>query len=228
MTESASDAYTQAADWLVGTAKRNPEALLVLGAGLALLMRGRGKTSSSPVVSPSYQPGGAVTGPSSGWTDGLSRTADNVSGYAADMKDRVGVAATAATEYAGSVGRTISSETSRLAEGASSAVQSGAGRVLDAQPLAIAAFGIATGAALAVLIPSTEMESRTFGSTREAIVDAANQVGENLLDAAGAAGERLTQGAAERGLNAEGLKDLAHDVGETFASKVSGTPSDPQ
>jgi hypothetical protein len=228
MTDSANDAYTQATDWLVGTAKRNPEALLVLGAGLALLMRGRGKTSSSSMVSPSYQPG-VVTGPSPGWTDGLSRTADNVSGYAADMKDRVGVAATVATEYAGSVGRTISSETSRLAEGASSAVQSGAGRVLDAQPLAIAAFGIAAGAALAVLIPSTEMESRTFGSTREVMVDAANQVGENLLDAAGAAGERLTQGAAERGLNAEGIKDLAHDVGETFASKVSGTPkSDPQ
>ena len=33
MNDSVNDAYTQTADWLVGTAKRNPEALLVLGAG---------------------------------------------------------------------------------------------------------------------------------------------------------------------------------------------------
>jgi hypothetical protein len=32
-------------DWLVDTAKRNPEALLVLGAGLALLMRSRSKSA---------------------------------------------------------------------------------------------------------------------------------------------------------------------------------------
>lgn len=226
MTESANDAYTQAADWLVGTAKRNPEALLVLGAGLALLMRGRGKSSSPPPVSPSYGSEGMAQR-TPGWKEGLSRAVDSVGGYATDVKDRVTDAATAATEYAGNVGRTISTETTRLADQAHTAVQSGAGQILDAQPLAIAAFGIAAGAALAALIPATEVESRTLGSTREAIVDAANKVGENLFDAAGEAGERLKQGAAERGISSEGIKDLAHDVADTFTSSISGaTKSD--
>jgi hypothetical protein len=223
MTDSVNDAYTQAADWLVGTAKRNPEALLVLGAGLALLMRGRGR---APAVAPgrsSYTEAGTTER-----SDGLSRAADGVSGYATDIKDRVTGAAATATEYAGNVGRTISSETSRLAEQAQSAVHTGTGRILDAQPLAVAVFGAAAGAALAALIPSTEVESRTMGSTREAIVDAANKVGENLLDAAGEAGERLKQGAVDRGISSEGIKELAHDVAGSFTSKISGTTnSDP-
>ena len=38
------DRYSRAGDWLIGTAKRNPEALLVLAAGCALLLRS-GKNS---------------------------------------------------------------------------------------------------------------------------------------------------------------------------------------
>jgi hypothetical protein len=222
MTDSTSDAYTQAADWLVGTAKRNPEALLVLGAGLALLMRGRGKSSPAPSVTP-FDGSGVLDERSPGWKDGLSRAADGVGGYATEVKDRVAGAATAVTEYAGKVGRTISTETTRMADQAHTAVQSGTGRLLDAQPLAVAAFGIAAGAAMAALVPATDVEARTLGSTREAIVDAANKAGENLFDAAGEAGERLKQGAAERGLSSEGIKDLAHDVADTFTSRVSGT-----
>jgi len=227
MTDSVNDAYTQATDWLVSTAKRNPEALLVLGAGLALLMRGRGKSSPAPSVVPPYM-GGGTAQRSPGWTEGLSRAADGVSEYAANVKDRVAGAATAATEYAGNVGRTISTETSRLTDQAQSVVQSSTSRILDAQPLAVAVFGAAAGAALAALIPSTEVESRTMGSTREAIVDAANKVGENLFNAAGEAGERLEQGATERGISSEGIKDLAHDVADTFTSKVAGTPNSDQ
>jgi hypothetical protein len=228
MSDSASDAYTQAANWLVGTAKRNPEALLVLGAGLALLMRSGGKSPSLPPTSSGYA-GTETAARSPGWKEGLSRAADSVSGYAADIKDRVSDAAGAASGYAGNVGRSISTETSRLTDQAQSAVQSSAGRILDAQPLAVAAFGVAAGAALAALIPTTRMEAQTLGSTREAIVDAANSVGENLMDAASEAGERLKQGALDRGLSSDGIKELAHEVADTFTSKASGSAkSDPQ
>jgi hypothetical protein len=39
------DVYRRAGNWLIGTAKRHPEALLVLAAGCALLMRGGGGSS---------------------------------------------------------------------------------------------------------------------------------------------------------------------------------------
>lgn len=228
MTDS--DTYTQAADWLIGTAKRNPEALLVLGAGLALLMRGRGRSNSVSPASPGYSTE-QMGGHSPGWS--ASQAADTISGYASGMKDRVSEAASAATdriseaasaatEYAGHAGQTISTGATRWTGQAQSAVQSSASRILDAQPLAVAVFGAAAGAALAALIPVSEVEARTLGSTRETIVDAANQIGENLLGAAGEAGERLKQGAVERGISAEGIKELAHDVADTFTGKVSG------
>jgi hypothetical protein len=44
--------YGQPLDWLMTTAKRNPEAFLVMAAGAALLMRGRG---SSPNQAPDYR-----------------------------------------------------------------------------------------------------------------------------------------------------------------------------
>ena len=44
---NSGDVYGRARDWLIGTAKRHPEALLVLAAGCALLMRGGGGSSQS-------------------------------------------------------------------------------------------------------------------------------------------------------------------------------------
>ena len=155
----------------------------------------------------------------------MSRAANGVGDYAADVKDSFTGAAGAVTDYAGSVGQKISAETTRWAGQAQSAVQSSAGRILDSQPLAVAVFGAAAGAALAAVIPSTAAEARTFGATRDAVVEAANKAGESLFDAAGEAGERLKQGAVERGLSPEGIKDLAHDVADTFTSKISGTSS---
>ena len=38
------NSYGQPMDWLMATARRNPEAFLVMAAGAALLMRGRGSS----------------------------------------------------------------------------------------------------------------------------------------------------------------------------------------
>jgi hypothetical protein len=44
---NGTDIYSQAADWVVTTARRKPEALLLVAAGVALMMRsGAGVTSS--------------------------------------------------------------------------------------------------------------------------------------------------------------------------------------
>jgi hypothetical protein len=44
---------------------------------------------------------------------------------------------------------------------------------------------------------------------------------EQVMEAGMQAGERLSEVAEERGLTAEGLKDAARDVGETFSSALS-------
>jgi len=231
-----SDTYAHAGQWLIGTAKRNPEALLVLAAGCALLIRGGG--SASTQRSPAVGYDGDYSGnraheartPES-WRAGASQAVEGATQYASDIKDRVTDAAVSyvasVSDYAGSVGRSISTQTSRLADQTQSSMEAGISYVLREQPLAVVVMGVAAGAALAALLPSTEVEDRTLGPAHEAIADAAVKVGENLREAAGEAGERLKQGAAERGLSSAGLKGLAHEVADTFANKVSGTKERP-
>lgn len=225
MTENASDTYTQAADWLMGTAKRNPEALLVLAAGVALLMRKGAKAAGATAAVANYS-NDFSRGPrevvSTGLSDRVSQVAEQASGYASEIKDRVSGVATSVSDYAGSVGQTISTQGSRLAGRAQSAVSTGASELLRQQPLAVAVIGVAAGAALAAILPPTAMEDRTLNSSHKAISDAANKVGGTILDAAGEAGEVLKHSAAEHGISSEGLKEIAGEVAGTFASKVTG------
>ena len=224
------DAYAHASRWLVGTAKRNPEALLVLAAGCALLMRGGGSSSSQPSAPADrgdyYGSREQAARTPGNWSEGASRAVEGATEYASDIKDRVadaaGSYASSISDYAGSVGSTISTQASRIADQTQSTVKTGIGYVLREQPLAVVALGVAVGAAMAAVLPSTEVEARTLGPAHEAVAEVAGKVGDNLMEAAGEAGERLKQGVAERGFNSEGLKGLAHEVADTFANKVSG------
>jgi len=90
------------------------------------------------------------------------------------------------------------------------------------QPLTVALVGAAAGAAVAAVFPATDLENRTLGPTGERLRDAAGRTGEQLKDAATKAGQRLAAAADERGLNTEGLKEVARDIGETFSSALEG------
>ena len=73
-----SDTYFQAGEWLVGTARRNPEALLLLAAGCALLMRRGGRDavrSQAPTRPREGDRGYAPASDASSVSQGLSRTA---------------------------------------------------------------------------------------------------------------------------------------------------------
>jgi hypothetical protein len=126
------------------------------------------------------------------------------------------------SNYASEAGSNIARQSGEISKQAQSTVQSGMQQMLREQPLAVAVLGVAAGAALAAIFPTTEVEDRVMGSTKEALTEAAGKVGENLMEAAGAAGERLKTMADEKGLNPEGLKDAVRDVAGTFASSVSG------
>jgi len=236
------DTYSQAGDWLAGAARRNPEALLLLAAGACLLMRSRGASSSrAPSRSPygevaqSQQAGSAGMSSSAGRVssnlrDGLSRAADTATDYAAQIKDRVSETASAyadsVSEFADDARRSVSERSARLGRQAQSTLQGSMDRVLRDQPLAVAVAGLAAGAAVAALFPSTEMEGRTLGGAREALTGAAGKAGEMVMDAAGKASERLKTAARERGLSSEGLQGLANEVAETFTGVVGGKSSD--
>ena len=200
------DTYSQAGDWLAGAARRNPEALLLLAAGACLLMRGRGASSSRASsrrpygeVAQSQQPSSGGMSSSAGRVssnlrDGLSRAADTATDYAAQIKDRVSETASAyadsASEFADDARRSISERSARLGRHAQSTLQGSMDRVLRDQPLAVAVAGLAAGAAVAALFPSTESErlktaAQERGLSSEGLQGLANEVAETFTGAVG-------------------------------------------
>jgi hypothetical protein len=92
--------------------------------------------------------------------------------------------------------------------------------MVQEQPLAVALAGVAAGAAVAAAFPVTELEKRALGTTGEQLREAAGNAGEQLKGAASKAGQRLGAVADERGLNREGLKEMARDVSDAFTGAL--------
>jgi hypothetical protein len=71
-----------------------------------------------------------------------------------------------------------------LARQAQSTLESSMNRVLREQPLAVVMAGLAAGAAVAAVFPSTELEDRALGSAGEGLRQAAGKAAERVKDAA--------------------------------------------
>jgi hypothetical protein len=217
-------------EWLMGAFKRNPEGMLLLAAGCALLLRSGAGSGRSSYSAPQSRSGGQTQGGTSqgrsGISDSVSRAADSARDYASDIgktvSDKASNYVAAASEYAGEAGRTVADQSERLARQTHATFQQTLNRVLKEQPLAVAVMGLAAGAAVAAALPSTDAERRALGPAGEKLSEVASAVGENLSQAASKAGERLMEAADERGLNKEGLKEVAGDVAGAFGSSFRG------
>jgi hypothetical protein len=98
------DMFGQAADWLTATTKWNPEALLVLAAGCALLLRSRRSTAGVTGWSP--RPGDDLRSFQDEFQDPVRREGRQVSRAASNLTERV---AERAGDYAASVSDTARS-----------------------------------------------------------------------------------------------------------------------
>ena len=219
-----------AAGWLVGAVKNNPEGLLLLAAGCALLMRTSGASKSHSRDARVYgrndmtQRGREARVRTVG--ERLFETAQSAGDYASDIGESVvetaSSYASSVSSYADDVARATAERSGQLARQAQSTARDTINRVVQEQPLTVALVGAAAGVAVAAAFPATDLENRTLGPTGERLRDAAGRAGEQLKDAATKAGQRLAAAADERGLNTEGLKEVARDVGETFSSALEG------
>jgi hypothetical protein len=220
-----------AAGWLAGVVKNNPEGLLLLAAGCALLMRSSGASKSR--MSRDAREYGRNNMTQSGLEardrtvgERLSETAKSAGEFVSDIGESVvetaSSYASSVSGYADDVARAAAEQTGRFAQQAKSGVGDTIRRVVQEQPLTVALVGAAAGAAVAAAFPATDLENRALGPTGERLRDAAGRAGEQLKDAATKTGQRLAAAADERGLNTEGLKEVARDVGETFSSALEG------
>ena len=126
------------------------------------------------------------------------------------------------SSIAGDARRAVSESSDRFRRQAQGTLQTTMDRVLREQPLAVAMLGAAAGAAVAAAFPATEVENRMLGGTHDAISNAVDQAGKSVMGAASKATERLKSAVEERGFTADGLKDLAGEVAESFTDAVSG------
>jgi len=198
-----------ASDWLVGAFKKHPEGLLLLAAGAVLMMR------QGPVQ--------ALTG------NAVSRVAEaaaDARNYAADAADRTlrsaGSMASSASDYASQATTKVGEQSGRAIQQAQSTLQAGISRVLREQPLMVAVAGMAAGAAIASAFSATDFEKETLGPIGDQVSEAASRVGEQLKEATATAGETLKKAADQRGLNVDGLKDVASEVAGAFTGSMSG------
>jgi hypothetical protein len=212
-----------AGGWITNVVTRNPEGLLLLAAGAALLLRsGRGQrrsyTPAFPARAESQQ--GWREDAESGISQRVGDTARRAGEYVSEVTDKVSETArsyaSSAAEYADEATRFAAERSKRVADQA----RDTADYVVREQPWAVALTGLLAGAAVAAAFPPTRIERRTLGEFGERLRSAAESMGDRVMEAGVQAGERLGQVAEERGLTSEGLKEAARDVGETFSSAL--------
>jgi hypothetical protein len=209
---------TGGGDWIMNTVSRNPEGLLLLGAGVALLMRSSRQSAKYRYPKSTSLGGGQY--PSR--REGMGEAARRAGEYVSDTTDKVSETArsyaSSAADYADEATRAATEGSRRMAEQA----RETADYVVREQPWAVALAGILAGVAVAAAFPPTRIERRTLGEAGEHLRSAVGHISDQLVEAGTQAGERLSQVAEERGLTSEGLKEAARDVGEAFSSSLSG------
>ena len=221
-----SDTRDGGAGWLIGAVKKNPEGLLLLAAGCALLMRSTnlsrrrefaGRDSRNDLSQAARLRRDRTVG------GRLSETVQSAGEYVSDLGGSVAETASdyasSVSNYADDVARRAAEQTGHLAQQAQSTLQNTINRVVRAA-FGGRSAGIAAGAVVAAAFPVSEIENRTLGTTGEQLREAASKAGEQLKEATSKAGQRLAAAADEHGLNTEGLKEVARDVGEAFSDAL--------
>jgi hypothetical protein len=210
-------------DWLWATVKKNPDGLLLLVAGCALLLRrgrSRERTEHDRSDAQEYLGHGERMADeiphqrrAADWANEASRIAENAREHASTvgkkMSDTAADYAASVSEYAHGTREKVVDQSRRLAEKAQSRVQS----LMQEQPLAVALVGFAAGAAVAAALPVTIPERRALGPAKQ-----------RLYEAADIARQKITEAAGERLMGA--VKEGVKEVGREAAGVITGEEKD--
>src|SRR5208337_701758 len=123
------------------------------------------------------------------------------------------------------------SRTRRQATDAVRQSRDSAASFVTEQPLLCAAIGIAVGAALASLLPSTDAEDQLMGEASDAVKGAAGQVGADALESAKnvatKVADRAQSAVKEEGLPPSAVAEAARSVGEGMRQGAQGAGHQP-
>jgi hypothetical protein len=210
--------------------RRNPESLLLLGAGVALMLRNAAssgdakpqrKRRAKQSADSYYDAAGSDAGSSTvtGLASKVGAAADDVRSYVADT----------AQDLTGKASEYTEAATRRAKQAADSAYRSAEG-VFEAHPMSMAIAGLAAGCLAAAVFPPTRFERDTLGPIGRRAADAVAETGaavktaavERVTTAARKAGEQFTDAMVDGTLNAATLGTVAREVAADFKSNVTG------
>lgn len=120
----------------------------------------------------------AVAGAANTVADKAEHFAHDASNLAHDASHRVGAAASQAKRKASMVARNAGMKGRRVVRNAGTQVrraEQGFERELKANPIAFGAVAVAVGAAIGLLLPSTEAEDRLLGEKKDQLLDTAKE-----------------------------------------------------
>ena len=227
---------------IADTMREKPEAFLLLAAGAALLMRGRGfgfTAEARPSSGTSSTDQGMPHGTGSERGMGAQQTGGGT-GSMRDMQERAGSAATdtmnrardAASDtmesvrsYSSDFADRVSSSTDDMRRMARERVGSGLDMLTD-NPLLLALCGASAGILAASMLPRTDIEDQALRGVRRQVTDFAEQAQGNLADAFSDATDTLREETQRRGLTGESLKEVASKVAGAFTETVTGGSAD--
>lgn len=145
------------------------------------------------------------------------------------MRDTAASMSGAVAASASSMGGALADTAGRTRRQAADVVRQSrdsAASFVTEQPLLCAAIGVAIGAALASLLPSTETEDRLMGEASDAVKETAGQVGSDVVQSAknvaSKAAERAQAAVKEEGLSPSATAEAARNLGEGIRQASEG------
>jgi ElaB/YqjD/DUF883 family membrane-anchored ribosome-binding protein len=206
---------------LVKAIRENPLPVIAVGAGVTWLLTKRSKDDVSGNRMARY----AYTGPDrrQSWEHGSgikARVGEKVS----DIKEAVSETASGIAERAGEI---ASGTQERLGEFGAQArrqtrrVKTNLEHVSEENPMIVAVGAAVVGLALGLLLPGTERENELMGSTRDQLIERAEQTAERVKDAAVEAGREVKETVkAEVKERAPELKEVVQQAGQQVKEQV--------
>jgi ElaB/YqjD/DUF883 family membrane-anchored ribosome-binding protein len=156
--------------------------------------------------------------------DRMSSAGESVSERAGEIKDRARERAGDLAERAeelGSSARERARELGQRAQEQTRRARSGLERLMEDNPLAVAAGVAVIGLAAGLLVPETERERRTMGPVRDKVADRAQATASRIKDATVEAGQELKDAVQEEvKYRAPEIKSTLTDAAQTVKEQV--------
>lgn len=224
--------------------RQNPEGLLLLGAGVALMLRHASSANNAqpqrkrrkPAGSASYYDSaesgtaGGVEAASDGLTSKVASAADDVRSYVSETAHDLTEKASDYTQAASKRTREVADSAYRTTRDAADSAYRSVESAIEAHPVSIAVAGLAAGCLAAAVFPSTRFERDTLGPIGRRAAEAASETGElvktaavaRVTNAAMKAGEQLKDAVTERKFSTDNLGEVARDVATDFTNNLTG------